>query len=148
MTRGNKRWLLILGLALAATAAARQFAIGSWRVPEARKQIAESVARRPTHYTELYFTEASKLPKILLPGANPFSFTVANHEGTTVDYPYEVTAQSADHAQIVAEGTVTVASGNVAETPVSFTPDQPATSYVVTVQLVGRAEVIHFLCQS
>ena len=62
--------------------------------PSGRRQIAKSVTRQPTPFTELYFTDHNKIPKVLsVSKPNTVGFTIANHEGKTVDYVYVVTAR-------------------------------------------------------
>jgi hypothetical protein len=117
-----------------------------WASPTLTNQVAQSVRRRPAQFTELYFTAPAKIPKRLsTSGPNAFGFTIANHEGRTVAYPYVVTVQSPEGTSIISQDTVTVAAGGLAQQTVQFTPDHRATIYVFSVHISGRSEVIHFV---
>jgi hypothetical protein len=116
------------------------------RSPTLTNQVAESVSRRPAQFTELYFTAPAKIPKRLsISNPNTFTFTIANHEGRALAYPYVVTAQSPEGASTISQHIRRVAPGGVAEETVQFMPEHSATSYLFSVQISGRPEVIHFV---
>jgi hypothetical protein len=134
---------LLAAVVVAAGVFSAYFAIE--RSPAARRQISQSSSRQPATYTELYFSDAAQLPKhLVLSGANTFGFTIANHEGRAVSYQYEVTADRAGETLPIAVNELLVASGDTASATVSFTPAQANTRYLLTVQLIGRSEAIHF----
>jgi hypothetical protein len=110
-----------------------------------RAQVARSTTRQPDRFTELYFTNEQGLPKDLR-GQGPFSFqfTIADHEGRSVDYSYLVTAQDAAGTTPITRSAVVVGSGQSAARSVTFMPARTGTTYLVTVQLLGRPETIHF----
>jgi hypothetical protein len=121
----------------------------AWQSPAVRKQITESVARQSTPYTELYFTDHTNLPSFLSTSyTNDFAVSIGNHEGKAVSYPYQVTAKSAQGTTKVSSGAVEVGSGRVVSTSISFLAPAPALQYVITVQLLGRPEMIHFAATS
>ncbi len=135
--------LAAIGVALAGLTA---FA---WQSPGVRKQVTESVVRQPTPYTELYFTNHTNLPVIVSTSyTSTFDFTIGNHEGKSLSYPYTVTATSAQRTTKVAGGNVRVDDGRLVNTSVLFQAPAPATQYVITVQLSGRPETIHFATTS
>jgi hypothetical protein len=135
--------------AIAAAVALTGLTAFAWESPAVRKQITESVARQPTPYTELYFTDHTNLPAFLSTAStNEFAFTIGNHEGKALSYPYVVTATSSQGTTKVASGKVQVVSGRLVSTSVSFLAAAPATQYVITVQLSGRPEMIHFAATS
>jgi hypothetical protein len=114
------------------------------RSPAVTNQLAESVSRRPAQFTELYFAAPARIPKRLsISNPNTFAFTVANHEGKALAYPYA--AQSLEGTSIVSQHVVTVAPGGIAQETVQFMPRHPATSYLFSVHISGRTEVIHFV---
>jgi hypothetical protein len=114
------------------------------RSPAVTNQLAESVPRRPAQFTELYFAAPARIPKRLsISNPNTFAFTVANHEGKALAYPYA--AQSLEGTSIVSQHVVTVAPGGIAQETVQFMPHHPATSYLFSVHISGRTEVIHFV---
>jgi len=109
-----------------------------------RNQILDSVTRRPTRFTELYFTHPEALPKHLsLLSPNRFDFTIANHEGHAETYSYVVLTQNSE-ATSVDRGSVRVESDKAIDQTVEITAPRPETSYVITVALDGRRERIHF----
>jgi hypothetical protein len=144
----SRRYRVVLG-AIAAVVALAGLTAFAWQSPAVRKQITESVARQPTAYTELYFTDHTNLPSFLSTSyANDFAFTIGNHQGRALSYPYVVTAGSGQGTTLVASGKVQVDSGRLVSTSVSFLAPAPATQYVITVQLSGRPEMIHFAATS
>jgi len=131
--------------AVAVVAALVGFQSSTW----ARGQILESTSRRPTPFTELYFSDHGRLPKDLaLDQPNSFAFVLVNHEGSAVDYTPLVVLHGPDGEVPLPTATMRVASGRSAEQAVHFLPDQTGARYLVTVQLVGRPEVIHFSATS
>jgi hypothetical protein len=138
--------VLVAIVGVVATAGLTAFA---WQSPAVRRQIAESVSRQPTPYTELYFTDHTNLPVFVSTSyTNAFAFTIGNHEGKALSYPYVVTATSAQGTTEIASGSVRVDSARFVNTSVSFLAPAPATKYVITVQLSGRPEMIHFAVTS
>jgi hypothetical protein len=132
----------------AAVAVAGLTALAS-QSPAVRSQIKVSAIRQPTPYTELYFTDHTNLPAVLsTTQANDFGFTIGNHEGEALSYPYVVTATSAQGTTKIVGGTVRADSGRLVNTTVSLLVPAPATQYVITVQLSGRPEMIHFAATS
>ena len=132
----------VLTLAVLAVTGASALAIS--RSPAQRRQLLDSVTRRPTAFTELYFTHPEALPKGLsLSSPNRFDFTIANHEGHAVPYPYAVLTQSSEGTAIE-RGSVLVRSDKAIDQKVEITARRPDTSYVITIALDGRRERIHF----
>jgi hypothetical protein len=108
-------------------------------------QITLSVSHQPTAFTQLYFTHPNDLPqRLTAPGPDSFSFTIANSEGRTTDYPYTVTLATPAFTSVVSQGTLRVADGGVAVKPVDLFPSASTTDFEVTVRLAERGEVIHF----
>jgi hypothetical protein len=108
-------------------------------------QIALSVTRQPTPYTELYFSDPQSLPSSLsLSAPNLFGFTVVNHEGHDTVYSYVVTLASSYGSSIIAQGRIDLKNNMSATRPVNVRPTHSATEYVTTVSLQGRFETIHF----
>lgn len=145
VSRRKPWWILpVVGLVFSLSAVG-VLASGTWRASEVLKQVNLSVSRQPARFTELYFTDPETIPKQLsLSKPNEVGFTVANHEHRAMDYPYVVTAESAQGRTVIAQGQVGVASGKLAHTTAQFTPPQPNTKYLLAVHLIGRAEVIRF----
>jgi hypothetical protein len=138
----KKHWRAFLILAASLTVGAFVAGLSS---SDFRMQVVNSTTRQPTLFTELYFTNARYLPKDLR-GEGPFTFqfTIANHEGRVVGYTYLVTAADTGGTTPITRSAVVVESGQSTSLPVSFVPARIHTTYVVTVQLVGRSETIHF----
>src|SRR5579862_4891959 len=78
-----RRWVT----ALVATFVVAALAIALLTQPSVRRQVMLSISRRPTPFTELYFTDYDGLPKNLpAGGAETIGFAVANHESGDRDY--------------------------------------------------------------
>jgi hypothetical protein len=136
-------------VAIAAVLALAGLTAFAWGSPAVRRQISLSVTRQPTPFTELYFTDHTNLPAFLSTSyTNAFAFTIGNHEGKALSYPYVVTAKSDNGVATLATGTVKVGSGRSVRVQVSFLAPEPATQYVITVQLSGHPELIHFAATS
>jgi hypothetical protein len=136
-------------VAIAAVLAVVGLTAFAWRSPAVRRQISLSVTRQPTPFTELSFMDHTNLPAFLSTSyTNEFAFTIGNHEGKAVSYPYVVTAKSSHGTTALATGTVNVDSGRSVRVPVSFLAPEPATQYVITVQLSGRPQLLHFAATS
>ena len=146
MALRRARWKLLVVVCLTAV-----LGIGAWlwKQPGFRRQIAESTSQQPVAFTELSFTDPGVLPKHLLTGRpNMFRFTIANHEDRTVTYSYLVTAESTLGKSTVAQSRITIANGASQDVAVQATPPLAGITYLVTVQLVGRPEAIHFTAAS
>ncbi len=125
---------------------------------EARHQLALSFTRQPTQYAELYF---SGNPTTLLTRKSPtalgagfgeeqvqmnVTFTVANHDGETSAFPYEVEVVDDTRTTLGrADGSVTVHNGSAQ--PTAATVDFVAAEQwsAVEVRLIGRGERIRIL---
>jgi hypothetical protein len=108
-------------------------------------QIAISVSRQSTPFTQLYFTHPDDLPKRLIaPGSDSFSFTIANGEGHSTDYAYTVTLAGPLSMTVVSKGTLRVADGGSVAKTIDLFPASTTTDYEVTVTLGAGDEVIHF----
>lgn len=118
-------------------------------VPSFRHQLSGSVTRKPAEFTELYFTDATHLPKHVVAGTPAsVAFSIVNHEARTVEYSYLVTAQSSQGTTTIAQGSVRLLVNQRADKKVAFTPDAANRSYLITVALAGRTELIHFAAAS
>jgi hypothetical protein len=78
---------------------------------------------QPETFTELYFENASYLPRATVAGQPiSFSFGIHNVEYATMTYPYEVYFEYPDGSQIYfTSGTVTLASDASTSIPVTYT---------------------------
>ena len=75
------------------------------------------------HSPSCYFTHPDDLPqRLTAPGPDTFSFTIANREGRTTDYPYTVTLASPEFTSVVSQGTLRVADGGATVKPVDLFP--------------------------
>lgn len=86
----------------------------------------------------------AQAPRQLTPGVpNVFTFEIHNQEGRPTSYRYQATAADGSDTTTLDARTVRVASGATAQLSVPFTPPQAATTYLVTIQLLGRGESLH-----
>lgn len=108
-------------------------------------QIALAITRQPTPFTQLYFSDPNALPKSLsLSHPNRFGFKVVNHEGRDTAYSYVVTLASSTGSSTIAQGRIDLRSNEGATRLVDVRPTRRATEYLITVNLVGRTEMIRF----
>ena len=108
-------------------------------------QIALAVIRQPTPYTELYFSDPQSLPASLSRSApNVFGFTVVNHEGHDTVYSYAVTMASSHGTSTIAQGRIDLTNNKGATRLVDVRPTRRSTEYLITVNLLGRTEMIRF----
>jgi hypothetical protein len=108
-------------------------------------QIAISVSRQSTPFTQLYFTHPDDLPKRLIaPGPDSFSFTIANSEGRSTNYAYTVTLAGPLSPPVVSKGTLLVADGGSIAKTINLFPASSMTDFEVTVTLGAGDEIIHF----
>jgi len=121
----------------------------AWTRPPVRAEVQQSVSRQPATFTELYFSSPSALPALFSPSeSTAFEFSIRNHERTTTTYRYVVTGRAGDESQPIVSGDVTVPVGDIATVPVQFIPAEVDARYVITVDLAGRTETIHFATRS
>jgi hypothetical protein len=127
--------IVILILILAVAALSKPF----------RHQLAISIVRQPTPYTQLYFADPGTLPaKLKVDQKNTFDFTIVNDENRAYSYTYAVTlADSRSHSVVTTE-TVTIDSGGSVTRPVTLAPKDRKAKYLVTVALAGINQSVHF----
>lgn len=130
---------------MAAGAAVTLLLTGLTWSPTLRAQLTDSVKRKPTPYTELYFSNHIRLPKVVeLARPKVFKFVIANHEGGTKEYSYVVTERTLTESTVIDHDTVRVADQAKVERSVVFVPGEARPGYVISVQLLHRPEAIHF----
>jgi hypothetical protein len=115
--------------------------------PAGRHQWAVSIVRQPTRYTTLSFRHAAALPHDVNAGARVhLSFTVANHEGRRMHYPYlvSITANPADDqaANVLRRASLTVPAGGQRTESVTVKPRCANASCRLQVSLPGHPETI------
>ena len=133
-------WVAVVVICIAAAAA-----LGIAFPHQIAHQIALSVTRQPTPYTELYFSDPQSLPASLsLSAPNLFGFTVVNHEGHDTVYSYVVTLASSYGSSTIAQGRIDLRNNMEATRLVNVRPTRRATEYWITVNLLGRIETIRF----
>jgi len=134
------RWVAVAVICIAAAAA-----LGIAFHHQIAHQIALAVTRQPTPFTELYFSNPQALPASLSRSApNVFGFTVVNHEGHDTVYSYVVTLASSHGSSTIAEGRIDLTKNRGATRLVNVRPTRRSTEYLITVNLLGRTEMIRF----
>jgi hypothetical protein len=99
-------WLFGAGLVSALAIAASMVSPYVWH------QLAISLFRQTTPYTQLAFKDATTLPGIVAQGQPMgISFTITNDEGKSVDYHYVVSSGSGTGLVSLTSGSSTVAAG-------------------------------------
>ncbi len=114
--------------------------------PAGRHQWAISIFRQPTDYTTLSFRHAGDLPSTVAAGAAvDLSFTVGNHEGRRVQYPYVLTSANVSGrsaATVLHTGTLTVPVGGTRGVSVDVIPKCTSSPCRIVVTLPGHPETI------
>jgi Protein of unknown function (DUF1616) len=114
-----------------------------------RHQIAISIVRQPTTYTQLYFSQAETLPKLLtVDKKNTIDFTIVNDENRTYSYTYTVTLADSRSHSVVSTETVSIDNGDGVTRPVTVTPKDRKTKYLVTISLKYLDQSIHFYAET
>ena len=124
----------ILTLIAAAAAVSKQF----------RHQLALSIVRQPTPYTQLYFPHPGALPeKLKVDRENTFQFAIVNDENLAVRYTYIVLFDDSKSRR-VSTATVTVSNGQTVTPSVTVVPRERKSRYQISVTLKGMNQSIHF----
>jgi hypothetical protein len=146
-SRKDTPWRLVVGIGLAvvlvilgvATAYSKQF----------RHQIAISIVRQPTPYTQLYFTSPAALSeKLKVDQKNNFEFTIENDEARTYHYTYVVTLEDSRSHLVVSKTSVTMSNGDRVTRVVTVVPKDRKSTYLITITLEGMNQSIHFYGQT
>jgi len=125
----------ILILVAAAAALSKQF----------RHQLALSIVRQPTPYTQLYFPHPGTLPgKLKVDRKNTFQFAIVNDENRAVRYTYIVVLLHGSKSRHVSTATVTVSNGKTVTPSVTVVPKERNSRYQISVTLEGMNQSIHF----
>jgi hypothetical protein len=132
------------------TGAVAIFLVVSVLTPGGRHQWAVSIFRQPTHYTTLAFRNAAALPHDVNAGVPVhLSFTVANHEGRRVAYPYVVSSTpnppDGRVPKVLHRASLTVPDGGQRTASVTVKPRCPSASCRLQVSLPGHPETIDAL---
>ena len=126
--------IAILILIVAVAALSKQF----------RHQLALSLVRQPTPYTQLYFPHLGALPdKLKVNQKNTFEFTIVNNEGRTFRYTY-IVASDDSKSHLRSTGVVTINNGHSVTRSVAVIPKDHKSRYQIGVTLKGINQSIHF----
>jgi hypothetical protein len=126
--------IAILILIVAAAALSKQF----------RHQLALSIVRQPTPYTQLYFPHLGALPeKLKVDQKNTFQFTIVDDENRAFRYTYIVVFDDSK-SHLSSTGAVTVNNGQSVTRSVTVIPKDSKSKYQVSVTLKGMNQSVHF----
>ena len=109
-----------------------------------------SLLPKEEHYTELYFSDPSELPRFFIPGVEEkISFTVGNHEGEDRDYSYEAfflpKEISGTTTPLLRVVTFSLPAGEYATRTILFSLDNKNfTEGDIVIRLIQTDEEIHF----
>ncbi len=99
----------------------------------------------PESYTELYFEDILKLPKVFkINEEKEFSFTIHNLENKKVLYNYTVMANASDSASLLDKGQVSLDHDKSKTITEKFTIRSPHQKVKLTVNLENINQSIHF----
>jgi hypothetical protein len=114
--------------------------------PAGRHQWALSFSRQPTPYTALSFQDAASLPHNVKSGTPVhLTFTVANHEGHSVDYPLVLSSANVSNngtMKALHHSSLTIPSGGQRTVSVAVRPVCTHRACEVQVSLPGHPEKI------
>lgn len=110
-----------------------------------RHELAISIVRQPTPYTQLYFTHPATLPGKLKAGhKSTFDFTVVNDENRAYHYTYVVTLAGSKQHLVMGPETASISNGQSATRSVTIVPKDRKSHYLITVTLEGVNQSISF----
>jgi hypothetical protein len=112
-----------------------------------KHQLAISIIRQPTPYTQLFFNDSTALPKQLkFDHLNKFTFTVINDQGRPENYHYIVTMTRVKSGKIVSisKGSLMVGNTKSVMQAVRVEPKFRKSHYLIKVTLSGTADFIQF----
>jgi hypothetical protein len=116
--------------------------------PYFRHQLALSVIRQTTPYTQLGFKNSAALPATGVRGKPlHISFVIINNEGKQVLYRYVVSSGSGSQLQPLSSSSETVASGATWSVDATVVPQCAESACRVQVSLPQQGESIDFLYQ-
>jgi Protein of unknown function (DUF1616). len=108
-----------------------------------------TVSAQPQKYTELYFTKPASLPSVFVNGRTyTFAFSVANHEAASQKYRYRVVVTQGNGKPTTSTGVLAVGNGKTGTHTASITISSDNQPVLVSVNLVGKAQSIHFKGES
>jgi hypothetical protein len=137
------RWKLPISIGLVGVAIVAGLAVAFHDQIEYQIQI--SLFRQTTPYTQLFFTNPAALSSQLrVDDENKLSFTVINDQGQSRNYQYTVTVDDAGRKKLVTHGVFTIENGGRLTRNVPFEPKYHKTRYLITVQLNGLNQSIHY----
>lgn len=143
MTADKARWRLAAAIAAACVVVIGVFVLIFPKQVE--HQLAISVVRQQTPYTQLYFDNPAALPaRLTLNRSNEFSFTIANDRGHSETYHYIVTISREKSLTIVRRGSVQITNNGKITYTMAVVPRTRRSKYLVTVILAGTSQSIHF----
>jgi hypothetical protein len=144
--RAKFRWGFVIGIVLVIIAIIGALSASSQQF---RHQVALSVVRQTTPYTQLYFASPSKLPSELkVDKKNTVDFTIENDEGRVYSYAYTVTFEDSKSHAVTTNYTVKVGDGASATRQIVLTPKDRKSKYLITVSLTGMSQSIHIYAES
>lgn len=136
-------WRLALTVILAVIGVIGAFAVGF--PTQLKHQLAISIVRQPTPYTQLFFSDPAALPKELKTDrTNKFAFTLINDEGRPETYDYIVTMTGAKSSEVVGMGSLTVRNNGQFTKTVGIKPKNKKTRYLIKVTLSDSVDFIQF----
>lgn len=116
---------------------------------QVRHQLALSIVRQPTPYTQLYFSHIAMLSgKLSVDQKNTFDFTIVNDENRVYSYTYTVSADDSKTHLVASREVVTIDSGSSVTRAVTIVPKDRKAKYLITVTLEGMNQSIHFYAQT
>lgn len=108
------------------------------------RQFRLSFTRQPASFSALWVNER-ELPRLMRAGQpNTVAFEVLNHENRTVSYKYTIRLLGKGRTVASRSGEVELESGQSILIADRIVPPARNTEYIVSIQLTGRSERLHY----
>jgi hypothetical protein len=108
-----------------------------------------ATTHQPEPYSELYFTNPSKLPLYSPAGKlEVLNFVITNHEGSRHNYSYSIEETRQGHSQTYQSTVFSLADGASLTRSVSYILPRSYQSIKITISLDGSSQQINFMSKS
>ncbi len=123
--------------------------IASGKHEAVARALRTATTHKPESFTELYFSDYSKVPKNLTLGKKyPIQFTISNHEFKNYTYTYQTELVGQNLTRKSKPVTVSVESGKRIRRTTSIFASQPGEQVELIVRVLNKNLTIHYKAKS
>jgi hypothetical protein len=120
----------------------------NFSIPLMKSTMVLATTVQPEKFTELYFEDHLRLPKIIIPGQQyRFAFTIHNLENSDMKYSYHVYLQTQNNQVTLDKSSINILNGRSSTIVENFSPLIPEKTQV-TVELINKNQKISFWMQT